>query len=93
MNGINRVRLNTQHDYYNTGVLLINLKRARLLVKPEEIFRCVREHEAELLLPDQDVFNYIYGVHTLPVDDAVWNYDARNYSYYLMRSAGDYDME
>jgi len=92
MNGINRVRLNTQHDYYNTGVMLINLKRARPLVNLEEIFGCVREHEEDLLLPDQDVFNYIYGAQTLPVDDTVWNYDARNYTYYLMRSAGDCDL-
>lgn len=92
MNGINRVRLNTQHDYYNTGVMLINLERARPLVNLDDIFRCVREHETELLLPDQDVFNYIYGAQTLPVDDAVWNYDTRNYTQYLLRSTGAYDL-
>lgn len=66
MNGINRVRLNTRHDYYNTGVMLINLERARPLSDLDEVFRCVREHETELLLPDQDVFNYIYGTRRFP---------------------------
>lgn len=88
MNGVNRVRLGTDHDYYNSGVMLIDLKKARKLVKAEDIFCCVSEHESELLLPDQDVFNYLYGTQTMPVDDAVWNYDARYYSNYRIRSSG-----
>lgn len=77
MNDINRVRLGTGHDYYNSGVMLMNLTQAKKLVKADEIYDCVKEHSAELLLPDQDVFNYLYGRHTLRVDDAIWNYDAR----------------
>ena len=93
MNGVNRVRLGTNHDYYNSGVMLIDLEKARELVKPEDIFQCVREHESELVLPDQDVFNYLYGEQTVPVDDALWNYDARYYSTYLIRSGGMYHMD
>ncbi len=93
MNGINRLRLNTDHDYYNSGVMLMDLGKAREFVRAEEIFQCVREHEMELLLPDQDVFNYLYGFKTLQVDDAVWNYDARYYSDYLIRSSGACHMD
>ena len=93
VNGLNRIRLGTEHDYYNSGVMLMDLVKARSIVNPDEIFQCVREHEAELLLPDQDVFNYLYGIYTLQVDDAIWNYDARYYSDYLLRSAGIYDMD
>lgn len=92
VNGINQIRLNTQHDYYNTGVMLINLERARSLICLEEIFRFVEDHKLELILPDQDVFNTIYGHQTLPLDDAVWNYDARNFALYLLRSSGVYDL-
>lgn len=93
LNGINRVRLGTEHDYYNSGVILMDLVKARAMVRPEDIFQCVREREAELLLPDQDVFNFLYGSRTLPVDDAIWNYDARYYANYLIRSGGAYHMD
>ena len=88
MNGVNRIRLRTDHDYYNSGVMLMDLVKARKIVRPEDIFACVREHSAELVLPDQDVLNALYGERILPLDDALWNYDARNYSTYLLRSGG-----
>lgn len=93
MNGINRIRLKTEQDYYNSGVMLMDLEAARVLVQPEAIFQYVRDHENELLLPDQDVFNSLYGAQTLQIDDALWNYDARYYSGYLLRSGGAYHMD
>lgn len=92
MNDVNRVRLGTDHDYFNSGVMLMDLEKAREIVKPEEIFDCVREHSAELFLPDQDVFNFLYGVHTKPVPDEIWNYDARYFSTYMLASLGEHDM-
>ena len=47
----------------------------------------------ELLLPDQDVLNALYGRRILEIDDSIWNYDARNYNNYLLRSAGVCDMD
>ena len=93
MNGINRIRLKTEQDYYNSGVMLMDLEAARVLVQPEAIFQYVRDHENELLLADQDVFNSLYGAQTLQIDDALWNYDARYYSGYLLRSGGAYHMD
>lgn len=29
----------------------------------------------------------------MPLEDAIWNYDARNYSSYLLRSGGVYDRQ
>ena len=43
----------------------------------------------ELLLPDQDLLNAMYGDRILSLDDSIWNYDARNYNNYLLRSAGE----
>lgn len=71
MNGINRVRLGTEHDYYNLGVMLMDIEKAREIIKPEDVFKCVREHEAEMVLPDQGVYNYLYGAQTVQVDDAM----------------------
>ena len=91
-NEINQVRLDTEHEYFNSGVMLIDLNAARKLVTAEDVFRCVSEHEKELILPDQDVFNMLYGKETQPIDDVVWNYDVRNYSKYLIRSSGRHDL-
>ena len=91
-NEINQVRLDTEHEYFNSGVMLIDLTAARKLVTAEDVFRCVSQHEKELILPDQDVFNMLYGRETQPIDDVVWNYDVRNYSKYLIRSSGRHDL-
>ena len=87
-NDVNRLRLGVEHDYYNSGVLLMDLELGREEIIPEEIFRYVEEHRMELVLPDQDLLNALYGERIFPLDDALWNYDARNYNNYLMRSSG-----
>ena len=92
-NSVNRVRLGTDHDYYNSGVLLMDLARARVAIRPDDLFAYVREHGNELLLPDQDLLNALYGDAILPVNDVLWNYDARNYNNYLLRSSGVCNVE
>lgn len=57
------------------------------------MFRYVRDHAKELVLPDQDILNAVYGRRILEVDDSMWNYDARNYNNYLLRSAGVCDID
>ena len=52
----------------------------------------VERHRRELLLPDQDVLNALYGQRILPVDGARRNYDARNDRNYLLRSGGMCDL-
>lgn len=92
MNPINRIRLNTDHDYYNTGVILMDLKKARAIINPDDIFKLVTENQIELLLPDQDVFNHLYGKYTLDLDETIWNYDARYYQQYRLRTNGEVDL-
>ena len=92
-NNVNRLRLGTRHDYYNSGVLLMDLEACRARVDPESLFRYVLEHGKEMLLPDQDLLNVLYGEQILPLADAVWNYDARNYNTYRMASSGLCDMD
>ena len=91
-NGVNQLRLGTQTRYYNSGVLLINLKEGRKRIVPEELFRFVEEHGKELLLPDQDILNALYGNKILPLEDVRWNYDARFFRSYLVLSGGEYDL-
>jgi lipopolysaccharide biosynthesis glycosyltransferase len=89
---INNVRLGTAGGYYNTGVIMMDLPRARGIVLPEDIFNYVSEHSGTIL-PDQDLFNALYGSYTQEVDDALWNYDPRSYSQYRMLSGGERDMD
>ena len=91
-NSINRLRLGVDHDYYNSGVLLMDLKQIRKSIHPDQIFEYVMEHDRELILPDQDILNAMYGYDILQVPDELWNYDARNYNNYLLRSGGMCDL-
>ena len=92
-NGVNQLRLGTACDYYNSGVLLINLEAGRHAIRPQALFDYVALHRRELLLPDQDILNALYSEQILPLEDVLWNYDARNYSSYFLRSGGVYDMK
>lgn len=91
-NTINRARLGTQHKYFNSGVLLIDLAAGRTEIVARDIFCYTQKHGRELLLPDQDLLNVLYGKRTLELDDSIWNYDARNYNNYLLRSSGVFDL-
>lgn len=89
---INSLRLGTKTPYFNSGVLLMNLQKCREEIRTEDIFSFVREHASGLVLPDQDVLNVLYGDRIMEIDDFIWNYDARMYSSYLMRSLGTADI-
>lgn len=91
-NSVNQFRLGTEGAYYNSGVLLMDLDAARRKIDPKSLFRYVEQHRKELLLPDQDVLNALYSQHILALEDVLWNYDARNYSNYILRSGGVYNL-
>lgn len=93
VHSVNRVRLKTQHDYYNSGVLLMDLAAERREIVPEQLFQYAKEHAAELLLPDQDMLNALFGNQILPLDDVIWNYDARDYKGYYFVSNGKFDLD
>ena len=92
-NSVNRLRLRTNSNYYNSGVLLMDLSRCRKEIVPKDIFAYAEKHKADLFLPDQDILNAMYWKRILPLDDAVWDYSARNYNSYLLRSSGKTDMD
>ncbi len=93
VSSVNRVRLNVTHDYFNSGVLLMDLTACRREIRPEALFAFVREHASTLLLPDQDLLNSLYGSRVLPLEDIVWNYDARDYLGYQLVSGGRVDLD
>ena len=44
----------------------MDLERCREEIRPQELFSFVEEHSRELVLPDQDVLNALYGDRVLP---------------------------
>ena len=91
---VNHIRLQNYDSkgYYNSGVLLMNLEAARREVRTEDILAYVEENRSILILPDQDVLNGLYGARILPIDECLYNYDARKYREYLLASQGQKDM-
>ncbi|MFC6345786.1 glycosyltransferase family 8 protein [Vagococcus carniphilus] len=90
--GLNNLRLNTDHNYYNSGVMLIDLDVARDKINLKDIGETIEKYASLLLLPDQDVLNHLYGHYIKEIPDEIWNYDARKYISYLTRSVGKYDL-
>lgn len=92
---VNQIRLGTYESeyYYNTGVLLMNLRRLRREAEPGAVFEYIDTHRDKLILPDQDVFNALYGGQVLPLDDGLYNYDARRFEGYLLKSGGEMTLD
>lgn len=91
---VNRVRLhsNDSSTYFNSGVLVMDLEAQRRELDPAAIFAWTQEHANELILPDQDILNALYGSRILPLDDTIYNYDPRDCDTYLLLSGGEKTM-
>jgi len=68
---INRIRLNAYDikEYYNSGVLLMNLKLQRETISEEEIFDFVKNNRSKLIMPDQDIINSLYSKKIKSIDE------------------------
>lgn len=95
IDNINKLRfLQYEIEYYfNSGVLLMNLEKLRKIDKEKEIYDFIEKYGKMLVMPDQDVLNALYARDILPVDDKIYNYDARFYAYYKYKSSKEFDMD
>ena len=80
-------------QYYNSGVLLMNLPLVRERVDENEIYDFVEKFRTRLVMPDQDVLNALYVKEILPLDEKFYIYDARYYRYYNFITGGLWDMD
>ncbi len=92
---INKLRLFPHEisSYYNSGVLLMNLKLLRTQVDPISVFTFVEENKSKLIMPDQDVLNILYANNILDLDEVLYNYDVRYYGHYKLMSKDLVDMD
>lgn len=91
---VNKVRLKNENAdaYYNSGVLLMNLSEIRQNVDPNDIFDFIENNKFNLLLPDQDILNGLYGHQIKDLPDEIWNFDARKNRTYEVLSMGEWDL-
>jgi len=90
--GINKFRLKAyeMEEYFNSGILLMNLSLQRERIKEHGIYEFVDKHKNRLIMPDQDILNALYY---RKIDEIKYNYDTRYYQYNKIRSDGTIDME
>ncbi|HBQ63952.1 MAG TPA: glycosyltransferase family 8 protein [Clostridiales bacterium] len=79
--------------YYNSGVLLMNLKRLHQEADEQEIYRFVNDFRAKLMFPDQDVLNALYAKWILALNEKLYNYDTRYYRLFMLSGNGSSEMD
>jgi len=92
---INKIRF-ISYDidaYYNSGVLLMNLELQRKCIDEQSIYQFVEKNRSKLILPDQDILNVLYSKKIKSLDEKLYNYDARLYRYYKIKTNGTCDMD
>lgn len=66
-------------DYFNSGVLLMNIMQLRRRDDRSAVAEYIRSHGDILMMPDQDILNVFYGSTTVILDSNIYNFDARYY--------------
>lgn len=93
-NSFNNLRLDTDHPYFNSGVVLFDLEKARQIIDPDVMIETVNNSQpVNLILPDQDLFNSLYGQYVQEIPDELYNYDTRFYRVYLLNSNQEYNLD
>ncbi|MDI6619774.1 MAG: glycosyltransferase family 8 protein [Clostridiales bacterium] len=92
---VNKLRLFPYNieEYFNSGVLLMNLDLQRQKIDEKEIYGFVSSNKNRLILPDQDIINALYSKQIKKIDEVLFNYDARYYIYYKIASKGVVNMD
>jgi lipopolysaccharide biosynthesis glycosyltransferase len=92
---INRARLQMPREgrYFNSGVLLMDLRGQRKELTASDIFDYVSKYQNRLLLPDQDTLNGLYSDSILELNELLYNYDVRKSRRYLLASNGEADYD
>lgn len=92
---LNNLRLNTKDadHYFNTGVVLMNIAKLREERTSDEIVEAIVKNKAILILPDQDVFNYLYTGEIKASDWEYYNLDPRLYQIFKVLLPDTYNRQ
>lgn len=89
---VNQMRLDVDHVYFNSGILVIDLDKAREIIQWADIAETIEKYNMTLILPDQDILNRLYGKYTKEIPEEIWNYDNRKYMRYFTKSFAQHDI-
>lgn len=92
---INNIRLGTHfaEHYFNTGVVLMNIKKLGEERNAKEIVDAILENKKLLILPDQDIFNLLYSKSIKRESWEKYNMDPRLYQFFQLFDSLDYNKE
>ncbi len=98
---VNKLRLNPLDPltffkaggFYNSGVLLMNLKLQRELIDEKVILNFIKKNHFKLIMPDQDIINALYSKTIKSIDETKYNFHVRYYRLYKLNSHGTVDMD
>ena len=88
-----RLDMPEESEYFNSGVLLMNLDALRAGQDCDEVTEFIRAHREKLILPDQDVLNALYHDRTVLLDPRVYNFDARYFNTVKVATLGRIDLK
>lgn len=67
-------KLNIRHDYFNSGVILFNLKNIRNKFSESDITKAIEENNDKIMYPDQDILNILYEENEILFLDKKFNH-------------------
>lgn len=71
---VKRLEMDPECRYFNSGVLLMDLKKIRENFQKEAVTELIYQKESVLENPDQDILNLLYCHDVLLLDESVYNY-------------------
>lgn len=74
-----RLRNFESDNYFNSGVVLMNLEKLRKTADADKIVQSIRENKPFLILPDQDIFNLVFVNDILEEDWRLYNMNPKVY--------------
>jgi len=92
----NNIRLNMKMDsdeYFNTGVVLMNIEKLRKVGNSDDIVRSIYNNKDVLILPDQDVFNALYAGDVLKVSWKKYNMDPKVFDKFEKIKPSKYNLD
>ncbi|HAJ70039.1 MAG: glycosyltransferase family 8 protein [Alkalibacterium gilvum] len=74
-----RLRNFESENYFNSGVVMMNMKKLRQVADPDQLVEAIRENKSILILPDQDIFNMLYHNDIKEEDWRIYNMNPKVY--------------
>ncbi len=65
-----------QDKYFNAGVLMINMDRARERIVFSDVIASIAQYRQYITFSDQDILNFLYGMETKYADYKIYNMGA-----------------